>query len=220
VEKIGNYAAPVHLTTIVRRYFEGIAPLQDDEISKWIRSIDTPDRGEHAARVLADANPMWNAMMRDTISPTMLTAGVRANVIPSEATATLNIRLLPGNTITTLLAALNKIVNDPQVKLEVQPDGGLAAPDSSLESDFYAAIVKASAEEFGGAPVLPYQSTWATDSSQLRLHNVQSFGLVPFPLTEEDIKRMHAEDERIPAAAFAKGVKLMARLVGEFAASH
>jgi acetylornithine deacetylase/succinyl-diaminopimelate desuccinylase-like protein len=220
VEKIGNYAAPVHLTTIVRRYFEGIAPLQDDEISKWIRSIDTPDRGEHATRVLADANPMWNAMMRDTISPTMLTAGVRANVIPSEATATLNIRLLPGNTITTLLAALNKIVNDPQVKLEVQPDGGLAAPDSSLESDFYAAIVKASAEEFGGAPVLPYQSTWATDSSQLRLHNVQSFGLVPFPLTEEDIKRMHAEDERIPAAAFAKGVKLMARLVGEFAASH
>jgi acetylornithine deacetylase/succinyl-diaminopimelate desuccinylase-like protein len=220
VEKIGNYAAPVHLTTIVRRYFEGIAPLQDDEISKWIRSIDTPDRGEHAARVLADANPMWNAMMRDTISPTMLTAGVRANVIPSEATATLNIRLLPGNTITTLLAALNKIVNDPQVKLEVQPDGGLAAPDSSLESDFYAAIVKASAEEFGGAPVLPYQSTWATDSSQLRLHNVQSFGLVPFPLTEEDIKRMHAEDERIPAAAFAKGVKLMARLVGEFAASR
>jgi len=220
VEKIGNYAAPVHLTTIVRRYFEGIAPLQDDEISKWIRSIDTPDRGEHAVRVLADANPMWNAMMRDTISPTMLTAGVRANVIPSEATATLNIRLLPGNTITTLLAALNKIVNDPQVKLEVQPDGGLAAPDSSLESDFYAAIVKASAEEFGGAPVLPYQSTWATDSSQLRLHNVQSFGLVPFPLTEEDIKRMHAEDERIPAAAFAKGVKLMARLVGEFAASR
>src|SRR6476660_2193737 len=104
VEKIGNYAAPVHLTTIVRRYFEGIAPLQDDEISKWIRSIDTPDRGEHAGRVLADANPMWNAMMRDTISPTMLTAGVRANVIPSEATATLNIRLLPGNTITALLA--------------------------------------------------------------------------------------------------------------------
>jgi acetylornithine deacetylase/succinyl-diaminopimelate desuccinylase-like protein len=220
VEKIGNYSAPVHFTTIVRRYFEGIAPLQDGEISKWIRSLDTSDRGEHAARVLSDANPMWNAMMRDTISPTMLAAGVRANVIPSEASATLNIRLLPGNTITALLTELNKVVNDPQVKLDVQPDGGLAAPDSSLESEFYAAIVKASAEEFGGVPVLPYQSTWATDSSQLRLHNVQSYGLVPFPLTEEDIKRMHAEDERIPAAAFAKGVKLMVRLVGEFAASR
>jgi acetylornithine deacetylase/succinyl-diaminopimelate desuccinylase-like protein len=220
VEKIANYAAPVHFTTIVRRYFEGIAPLQDDEISKWVRSLDTPDRGEHAARVISDSNPMWNAMLRDTISPTTLSAGVRANVIPSVATATLNIRLLPGNTITALLGELNKVVNDPQVKLEVQPDGGLAAPDSSLESDFYQAIVKASAEEFGGAPVVPFQSTWATDSSQLRLHNVQSYGLVPFPLSDDDIKRMHGDDERIPVAAFAKGVHLMVRLANEFAVAH
>jgi acetylornithine deacetylase/succinyl-diaminopimelate desuccinylase-like protein len=220
VEKIGNYSAPVHFTTIVRRYFEGIAPLQDDEVGKWIRSLDTPDRGEHAARVISDTNPMWNAMLRDTISPTMLTASVRANVIPSEARANLNVRLLPGNTITALLAELNKLVNDPLVKLEVQPDAGLAAPDSSLESEFYAAIVKASAEEFGGAPVLPFQSTWATDSAQLRLHNVQAYGLVPFPLTDEDIKRMHGDDERIPVAAFAKGLALMVRLVNEFAVSH
>jgi acetylornithine deacetylase/succinyl-diaminopimelate desuccinylase-like protein len=150
----------------------------------------------------------------------MLSAGVRPNVIPSEARATLNIRLLPGDTITALLADLNKLVNDPQVKLEVQPDAGLAAPDSSLESDFYAAVVKASAEEFGGAPVLPYQSTWATDSAQLRLHNVQAYGLVPFPLSDEDIRRMHGDDERIPVASFAKGVSLMMRLVGEFATSH
>ena len=220
VEKIGSYNAPVHFTTIVRRYFEGIAPLQDDEIAKWIRSLDTPDRGEHAARVISETNPMWNAMLRDSISPTMLNAGVRANVIPSEARATVNIRLLPGNTITTLLAELNKLVNDPLVKLELQPDAGLAAPDSSLESEFYAAIVKAAAEEFGGAPVLPFQSTWATDSAQLRLHNVQAYGLVPFPLSDEDIKRMHGDDERIPAAAFAKGVALMVRLVSEFAVSH
>jgi carboxypeptidase PM20D1 len=170
--------------------------------------------------VISDTNPMWNAMLRDTISPTMLNAGVRNNVIPSLATATLNIRLLPGNTITALLNELNKLVNDPQVKLEVQPDAGLAAPDSSLEADFYSAIVKASAEEFGGAPVVPFQSTWATDSSQLRLHNVQAYGLVPFPLTEEDIKRMHGDDERMPAAAFAKGVDLMIRLTNEFAVSH
>ena len=220
VEKIGNYQAPVHLTTIVRRYFEGIAGLEDPEIAKWIRSIETPDRGEHATRVLADANPMWNAMMRDTISPTMLNTGVRPNVIPAEATATLNVRLLPGNTITALLADLSKVVNDPAVKLEVQKDAGLAAPDSSLDSDFYQAIVKASAEEFGGVPVLPFQSTWATDSAQLRLHNVQAYGLVPFPLTAEDLKRMHSPDERIPTAAFTKGISLMVRLVSSFAAAR
>jgi len=163
---------------------------------------------------------MWNAMMRDTISPTMLNTGVRPNVIPAEATATLNVRLLPGNTITALLADLSKVVNDPAVKLEVQKDAGLAAPDSSLDSDFYQAIVKASAEEFGGVPVLPFQSTWATDSAQLRLHNVQAYGLVPFPLTAEDLKRMHSPDERIPTAAFTKGISLMVRLVSSFAAAR
>lgn len=219
LEKIGGYSAPVHLTAVTRRYFEGIAALQDDELGKWVRSLDTTDRGEHAARVVSDANPAWSAMLRDTISPTMLNAGVRANVIPAEARATLNIRLLPGDTIGVLLAELNKLVNDPAIKFEVQTNAGLAAPTSSLENDFYNAIVKAAAQEFGGAPVLPYQSTWGTDSAQLRLHNVQAYGLVPFPLSEDDLKRMHGNDERIPVAAFAKGVDLLVRIVNEFAVS-
>jgi acetylornithine deacetylase/succinyl-diaminopimelate desuccinylase-like protein len=147
----------------------------------------------------------------------MLTAGVRPNVIPSEARAILNIRLLPGDTIDALLGELTKLVNDPLVRLEVQPDGGLAAPPSSQENDFYNAIVKVAAQEFGGAPVLPYQSPWATDSAQLRLHNVQAYGLWPFPLTEEDLKRMHGDDERIPLSSFAKGIDVLARIVAEFA---
>jgi acetylornithine deacetylase/succinyl-diaminopimelate desuccinylase-like protein len=220
IDKISGYSAPVHLTAVTRRYFEGIAPLEDDEIGKWVRSLDTADRGEHAARVISDANPAWNAMLRDTISPTMLNAGVRANVIPAEARATLNVRLLPGDTIDALLGQLNKLVNDPQVKFEIQQNAGLAAPTSSLENDFYNSLVKSAAQEFGGAPVLPYQSTWGTDSAQLRLHNVQAYGLVPFPLTEEDLKRMHGNDERIPVAAFSKGVNMMVRIVNDFAVSH
>jgi acetylornithine deacetylase/succinyl-diaminopimelate desuccinylase-like protein len=220
VEKIGSYTAPVRFTTIVRRYFEQLAPLEDDELAKWIRSIDTPDRGEHAQRVISDTNPLWNAMLRDTIAPTMLSAGVRANVIPSEARAMIDVRLLPGDTIDVLLGELTKLVNDPRVRFEVQPDAGLAAPPSSLESDFYATITKAASEEFSGAPVLPFLSAGATDSAQLRLHNVQAYGVSPFPLTEEDSRRMHADDERIPLASFEKGVDFLARIVSEFAATR
>src|ERR1700674_572724 len=220
VAKIGNYSAPVHFTTIVRRYFDGLAPLQDDEIGKWMRSMDTPDRGEHAQRVISEASPLWNAMMRDTIAPTVLTAGVANNVIPGEARANLNIRLLPGDTVNVLLGDLNKLVNDSQVRLEVQPNAGLAGPPSSLESDLYAIISRVVTEEFSGAPALPFQSTWLTDSAQLRLHNVQSYGLVPFPLADEDLKRMHGDDERIPLAFFAKGVNVLARIVAEFAVAR
>jgi acetylornithine deacetylase/succinyl-diaminopimelate desuccinylase-like protein len=219
VAKIGGYTAPVRFTTIVRRYFEQLAPLEDDELAKWIRSLDTPDRGEHAQRFVSEANPLWNSMLRDTIAPTMLSAGVRANVIPSEARAMLNVRLLPGDTIDVLLAELTKLVNDPQIRFEVQTDAGLAAPPSSLESDFYVTITKAASQEFSGAPVLPFLSAGATDSAQLRLHNVQAYGLSPFPMSDEDSRRMHADDERIPLASFDKGVHFIARVVSEFAAS-
>jgi acetylornithine deacetylase/succinyl-diaminopimelate desuccinylase-like protein len=220
VGKIGAYTTPAHLTAIVRRYFEGLAPLEDDEIGKWMRSLDTSDRGEHAQRVLSDTSPLWNAMLRDTIAPTVLAAGVANNVIPGEAHANLNVRLLPGDTIEKVVSDLTKLVDDPLVKLEVKPNGGLAAPPSSLESDFYRVISKVASQQFSGAPVLPLQSTWATDSSQLRLHNVQAYGLVPFPLTEEDLQRMHGDDERIPLAAFNKGVDVLARIVAEFAVTR
>lgn len=220
IAKIGSYTAPVHFTAIVRRYFEGLVPLENDEIGKWIRSMDTPDRGEHAQRVVADASPLWNAMMRDTIAPTVLTAGVANNVIPAEARANLNVRLLPGDSVSTVLNDLTKLVNDPVVKLEVQPNAGLAAPPSSLESAFYNVICQVASREFAGAPALPFQSTWLTDSAQLRLHNVQAYGLVPFPLADEDLKRMHGDDERIPLAAFDKGVDVLIKIVTEFAVTR
>ena len=220
VEKIGNYTAPVRLTSVVRRYFEGLAAIEDDETAKWLRVIDTPDRGEHAQRVLAEMSPMWNSMMRDTVAPTILQAGVRVNVIPSQAKAMLNVRLLPGDTIDVLVNNLNKVVNDPTVKLEVEQDGGLATPDSSMETPLYSLIVQQCAKEFGGAPVLPFLSTGATDSAQLRLHNVQAYGLRPFPLTAEDDARVHGDEERLPLSSIPKGVDLMARIVAEFAVTH
>jgi acetylornithine deacetylase/succinyl-diaminopimelate desuccinylase-like protein len=220
VGKIGNYSAPVRLTSIVRRYFEGLGALEDDDIGKWMRSMETSDRGEHAQRVVSEASPLWNAMLRDTVAPTMLSAGVANNVIPAEARANLNVRLLPGDSISAVVNDLNKLVNDPLVKLEVQLNAGLAAPSSSLESEFYGVISKVVSQEFGGAPALPFQSTWLTDSAQLRLHQVQALGLVPFPLTQDDLKRMHGDDERIPLAAFSKGVDVLTKIVEEFAVTH
>src|SRR5580658_2659455 len=110
IAKLGTYEAPVQFNSVTRGYFEAIAPLQEEETAKWMRSLDTSDRGEHAARVISTQNPAWNAMMHDTVAPTMLRAGIRANVIPSEARATINVRLLPGNQLAPLLAKLQQLV--------------------------------------------------------------------------------------------------------------
>ncbi len=216
VAKIGAYQPPAKPNTITRRYFESLARIVDPETSKWMRALETPDRMEHAARVLSDGNPMWNSMLRNSIAPTMLSAGIRTNVVPSEARATLNIRLLPGESIDAVIADLSKAVDDPQIRFEIQPASRQPAPPSLMESSLYQTIERKSLEAFPGAVVLPFMSTGATDSSQLRRHNVQAYGLLPFPLRDEDDRRMHADNERIPLDSFRKGLDFLYRVVEDF----
>lgn len=217
VEKIGSYEAPVQFNSVTRGYFSGLAQVEDEDTGKWMRALETSDRGDHAARWVSDADPLWNAMLHDTATPTMLQAGIRQNVVPSEARAVLNIRLLPGNSVDPLLAKLKTLVNDPQIRFEVEPNAGQTAPSSSLTSDLYQSIGRVAAKQFPGTPVLPFMSTGATDSIQLRLRSVQAYGLLPFPLAEDDFLRMHADDERIPIASFRKGIDFLYGVVSDFA---
>jgi acetylornithine deacetylase/succinyl-diaminopimelate desuccinylase-like protein len=216
IEKIGAYQAPVQFNTVTRSYFEQLSKLQDEETAKWMRALQSSDRQEHAARIISQ-NPFWNAMLRDTVSPTMLQAGIRVNVIPPVARGALNIRLMPGNLADSLIAKLTEIVNDPHVKLEVRPDGSEAAPGSALDSELYKTILKVAATDFQGAPSIPMMSTWFTDSTPLRLRSVQAYGLVPFPLTDADLGKMHADDERVPVESFRKGVVFLYHVVTGFA---
>jgi len=219
IAKIGAYETPVQFNSVTRAYFEGLAAVEDEDTGKWIRALGSPDRGDHAARWVSTASPSWNSMLRDTIAPTMLQAGIRQNVVPSEARAVLNIRLLPGNMIDPLVAKLQQLVNDPQIRFQVEPAEGEAAPSSSLTSDFYATLTRVSNKEFPGAPVLPFMSTGATDSWPLRMRSVQAYGLLPFPLTDDDLARMHADNERIPLDSFRKGVEFLYGIVTDFAVS-
>jgi acetylornithine deacetylase/succinyl-diaminopimelate desuccinylase-like protein len=216
IAKIGAFEAPPEPTAVTLRYFEGLAPIEDDETGKWMRAIDQPERLELAMNHLGDMNPAWGAMLHDTIVPTMLDAGVRVNVIPSEAHGNLNIRLMPGDSIHDIIAQLTKTVADSQISFDIAPDSGENAPASSLDSPLYKTIEKVAPQDFPGAIVVPELSTGATDSAQLRLHNVQAFGLLPFPLTDADDARMHADDERVPLASIRTGVGFLYHVVSSF----
>jgi acetylornithine deacetylase/succinyl-diaminopimelate desuccinylase-like protein len=220
VGKIGVYQAPLQLISVTQVYFEQLAKVEDEETAKWMRALETSDRTEHAGRWLSDASPEWNAVLHDTITPTILQAGFGKNVIPAEARANLNIRLLPGNSIDALLEQLRKLVDDPAVRFEVQQPVGEATPSSSINTDLYQAIGKATTEMFPGAVVLPKLSTYATDSWPLRLRSITAYGLNPYPMSEDDLKRMHSEDERLSVDSFHKGVEFLYRIVSHFAVTQ
>ncbi len=219
VEKLGTYQVPAQPSTITLRYFEQLAKIEDDEIAKWMRALEQPERADLAVKHLADESPMWNSMLRDTIAPTMLQAGVRVNVVPSEATANLNVRMLPGHSIEELMGQFTKIVSDPQIKFQLAPDSGEIAPPSELTTPLYQTIERLTPQEFPGAITVPLLGTGATDSATLRLHKVQAYGLEPFPMIESDSSRVHGDDERIPVDSFHKGVAFLYHVVSDFAST-
>jgi acetylornithine deacetylase/succinyl-diaminopimelate desuccinylase-like protein len=216
VGKIGTWQAPAKPNTITRRYFEQLAKIEDEETAKWMRALESPERAAQAARRLSEASEVWNSMLRNSIAPTILRGGFRSNVVPSEARATLNVRLLPGESVEEFVRELEKLVADPQIRFEAGNPTRLPAPPSSLDTELYRTIERVTPQVFPGAIVAPVMSTGATDSAQLRRRNVQAYGLLPFPLAEDDVRRMHADDERIPLEAFRKGIEYLHRIVEDF----
>jgi acetylornithine deacetylase/succinyl-diaminopimelate desuccinylase-like protein len=219
VAKLGAYQVPAAPNTITRRYFEQLAKVEENDTAKWMRALEQPERADLAVKHLSEESPMWNSMLRDSITPTMINAGFRNNVIPSQATANLNVRMLPGHSIDELIGQMGKAVNDPQIKFKLAPDPGENAPPSDITSPLYQTIERVTPQDFPGAIALPFLSTGATDSASLRLHKVQAYGLDPFPLTDSDDARMHGDDERMPIESFRKGVAFLYHVVSNFAST-
>jgi acetylornithine deacetylase/succinyl-diaminopimelate desuccinylase-like protein len=220
MQKIAAYRSPLQLTFLTHDYFDGLANIEDPDTAKWIRALEEPDREAHAAEFVTDADPVWGAMMRDTISPTVLQAGNSPSAIPAEARGTVNLHLLPGTLMEPLVAKLQRAVDDQQVQLQIEPNGPPPVPASSIDSDLYNTIAQAAKQQFPGAAVLPYMSIESTDSPFLRERSVETYGLLPFPLTEKDILNADGPNERIDLDTFRKGIGFLYAIVSNFTVSR
>jgi acetylornithine deacetylase/succinyl-diaminopimelate desuccinylase-like protein len=151
---------------------------------------------------------VFNAVLRNGISPTVVTAGKQFNVLPTTAQAVLNVRTLPGHSIDKVVNRMRAIVSEPGVTIEISARGE-DAPASDPSSEMFSAIVDATRELDPSIAVVPYLSTGVTDSARLRRLGVQAYGVLPFPMGEEDERRMHGADERVPLKSLHFGVRLI-----------
>jgi len=207
---IGNYQEPVRLTPSTREFFGQLARVWPDAAER--RAMDdvaSRDRRRvlRGARVLA-VTPVFNAVLRTGISATMVTGGIRSNVIPTEATALLNIRTLPGESIDGVVSRLRRVINDSRVDAAITQRGE-DAPASDFSSPMFTAIAETVKELAPEMVTVPYMSTGATDSARLRQLGMQAYGLLPFPMDQDDEDRMHGNDERIPLASLEFGTRLI-----------
>jgi carboxypeptidase PM20D1 len=107
-----------------------------------------------------------------------------------------------------VIARLKAAVNDSMVDFAVV-DSGVDTPASSFTTPMFTAIADAVKELDPNMVTVPYLSTGATDSARLRALGMQAYGILPFPLDQQDEDRMHGNDERIPLTSLAFGTKLI-----------
>lgn len=216
--RIEAHEEPVTLGDVSRGFFGGLAGVwPDPAIAGAMADVvsNDPKRVAAGARVLS-ALPALDAVLRNGISPTLISGGIRPNVIPTEAQATLNVRLLPGARIDDLLARLRAVVDDNDVRFEVVSKGS-DAPPSPLTGEGYRAICDALAALDPSIVPVPFLSAGATDSAPLRKSGMHCYGLLPFPMEQEDEDRMHGHDERVSVNALGFGVRLTCGIVQRLA---
>jgi acetylornithine deacetylase/succinyl-diaminopimelate desuccinylase-like protein len=216
--RITAHREPLELFDVTRGFFAQLAGVWPDATIRGAMAdlaSGDPTREALGAEALRGI-PSLDAVLRTGISPTLITGGIRSNVIPTEAEATLNIRVMPGGSLDDLLERLRAVVDDPAVEFRLK-SSGLDAPASSPASAEYPAIVDALQAVQPGLPVAPYLSTGATDSATLRHAGIPCYGLLPFPLTQEDEDRMHGHDERVRIDALSFGLAVTCGIVSRIA---
>ena len=194
VAKVGMWESPSRLNETTREFFKRLATISPPEEAAWYRDVLNPAVEEK----LKIRKPQYYSMLRTSVVPTMLNAGIKENVIPPSAEATLDIRALPDEDLPKFRQMLASVINDPQVKVVAEDTtfSMPAAPVSRLHTEMFDALEQAQKEVAPDAITLPVMTTGATDSSFLRTRGVQAYG-IGVPKTEEESRTVHGNDERI-----------------------
>jgi len=208
---------PMRIIPTSRRLIELLAATQTQPRRSLLLQVLNPLLSERVLSLLPDqdtANAL-RAMLHSTASPTLLKAGTALNVIPGEATAQLDCRIVPGETVETLTAALRKRIRDPKVVVKADS----FSPGYEMQiTPLFAAIQHAIAAQEPGALVAPYLFPAVSDSRFLAPRSVTAYGFVPHR-PESGVPPVqslaHGHDERVSVANLEFGLKVLHSVINE-----
>jgi len=214
LDRVTKWETPYNLLPMVKEYFSKLAPKQPPEEKPFFEDIERGLRDPAFSKRLT-SNPIYNAMIRDTISLTILQGGSKVNVIPSESTATLDCRLIPGSSKETFLKEIKTRLGDG-IDVEVISESH-SLPPSPFNTDLFQAIQRFAAKTDPGCPVVPHLLPGATDSRLLREKGIITYDFCPFRLTEKEMMIIHGNDERIALENLRFGMKMLVEVIKEVA---
>ena len=196
VAKLAAWQAPMKLNETTREYLSRRVFVSPPDLAYLYEHVEHPALSREVQEKLRLIDPKVNAILRTTITPTVMEGGFRINVIPGDARARLDIRALPDEDMDAFVQQMRKIIDNPRVELVVSKGPRNPAPPSRLDTELFLALERAQQKLFPDAITLPSMQTGATDSAFLRENGVQAYGIGTV-LTEEDSLRGHGNDERV-----------------------
>jgi acetylornithine deacetylase/succinyl-diaminopimelate desuccinylase-like protein len=207
--KVRDYEFPVSLNEVTRAYFERSAAIERGKLAEAMRNVLTtpPDAG---AVAYLSATPYYNSRLRTTCVATMLSGGHAENALPQRARATVNCRILPGESIDGVQQALESAIADDEVVL-TRVKEATPSPPSPLTPEVLGPIERITEELWPGVSVLPSMSAGATDGLFLRNAGIPVYGVSGL-FSEIADNRAHGQDERILIRSFFEGQEFLYRL--------
>jgi len=212
LDRLSRFDFPVRLNPTTSAFFRRLAQQETGQLAADLRAVSGPRPDPRAAKRLS-AVPLYNSSMRTTCVATMLQAGHAENALPQRAQATIQCRLLPGESPEDTRTTLARVLSDTLIRVTL-PDEPEIAPASPLLPEVMTAVERVTTRMWPGVVVLPVMDPWSSDGALLRKAGVPVYGLSGIFFDIGDV-RSHGKDERISVQAFYEGVEFMYRLMNE-----
>ncbi len=213
LEKIRRINLQYRVHPITRRMFNGISQGLSFPASFLLGHLQNP-LAFRLARPALLSNPTIAAMLRDTISITILRAGGKENVVPDLAEAVLDVRLLPDRSPEEFLEGLKAMIADQRVAIEILQQAAPAA-ETSADSEFYNCLQNCLKILVPEAVSVPMLTPGTTDSCYFRRKGVNSYGLVPIVIDPAEFAGFHGHNERISIDNLILGTRVIYEVLSE-----
>ncbi len=213
--RIADHSFPVQFNDTTRRYFQRMSKLSSGQLAEDMLAIlEDPPAPAALERITAD--PTYNAMLHTTCVATMLEAGHAPNALPQRAAANVNCRIFPGTSQEEIRAALERVVNNPDISVSfVDPPEKTSGPPP-LTAEILAPIEQVTQEIWPGIPVMPFLQAGGTDGRFLTPAGIPTYGVSGIFMQPGETN-IHGLNERIRVQSLYDGREFLDRLIKIYA---
>lgn len=231
VQGSGGHSSQPKSTTTIGRLGKAIASLEETQFSaditgptKELFDFTAPEMGfgykyifenqwlfKPVIKKILLGKPATAAVTRSTIAPTIMNAGEKDNILPENAEAIINIRVMPGDTLESLKKQMDDIIDDSKVKVTIEGDE--SSKVSSTTSKGFKAIQQAAVNTNTEVITAPYMMIGASDAKHYNKVAKDAYRYLPVEMEEDGLERMHGTNERIKKEAFINVVNFYVDLM-------